>query len=54
MVKGFDKFKQYFAPHSDSSIETNRDEWQSVLDSLNDPTGNMEDYLHAFSRHFGL
>ena len=37
-----------------ASIETNRDEWQSVLDSLNDPTGNMEDYLHAFSRHFGL
>ena len=28
-----------------SSIETNRDEWQSVLDSLSDPTGNMEDYL---------
>ena len=37
-----------------SSIETNRDEWQSVLDSLSDPTGNMEDYLLALSRHFGL
>ena len=37
-----------------SSIETNSDEWQSVLDSLGDPTGNMEDYLLALSRHFGL
>ena len=37
-----------------SSIERNRDEWQNVLDSLSDPTGNMEDYLLALSRHFGL
>ena len=37
-----------------SSIGTNRDEWQSVLDSLGDPTGNIEDYLQAFSRHFRL
>lgn len=37
-----------------SSIETNRSEWQSVLDSLGDPTGNIEDYVLAFNRHFGL
>ena len=37
-----------------SSIERNRDEWQNVLDSLSDSTGNMEDYLLALSRHFGL
>ena len=37
-----------------SSIETDRDEWQSVLDSLSDPIGNMEDYLLAFKHHFGL
>ena len=72
MVKGFDKFKQYFAPHSDSFIviggtamqlhgregglvpRVNRGEWQSVLDSLDDPAGNMEDYLLAFRRHFAL
>ena len=42
MVKGFDKFKQYFAPHSDSFIV------------IGDPTGNMEDYLLAFRRHFDL
>lgn len=37
-----------------SSIEINRGEWQSVLDSLGDPTGNMEDYLLAIRRHFAL
>ncbi len=37
-----------------SSIESNRIEWQGILDSLNDPTGNLEDYLLAFKRHFAL
>ena len=37
-----------------SSIEANRGEWQNVLDSLGDPTGNMEDYILAFRRHFAL
>ena len=37
-----------------SSIETTRGEWQSVLDSLGDPTGNMEDYLLALRHHFAL
>ena len=37
-----------------SSIEANRVKWQSVLDSLGDPTGNMEDYILAFRRHFAL
>ena len=37
-----------------ASIETNRGEWQSVLDSLGDPTGNMEDYILAFRHHFAL
>lgn len=98
MVKGFDKFKQYFAPHSDSFVviggtamqlhgregggpvpRVTQDidilviveqmsesftsafhaflregEWQNVLDSLGDPTGNMEDYILAFRRHFAL
>ena len=31
-----------------------RGEWQSVLDSLGDPTGNTEDYLLAIRRHFAL
>ena len=37
-----------------SSIEANKGEWQSVLDSLGDPTGNMEDYLLALRHHFAL
>lgn len=37
-----------------SSLETTRGDWQSILDSLGDPTGNMEDYLLAFRRHFAL
>ncbi len=37
-----------------SSIEASRDDWQNILDSLGDPTGNMEDYLLALRRHFGL
>jgi hypothetical protein len=36
------------------SIESNSAEWQSILDSLDDPTGNIEDYLLAFRRHFAL
>ena len=30
MVKGFDTFKQYFAPHSDSFIVTDADEKAAV------------------------
>ena len=37
-----------------ASVETNRGEWQGILDSLNDPTGNMEEYLLALRRHFTL
>ena len=37
-----------------SSIETDRGEWQNILDSLGDPNGNVEDYLLAFRRHFAL
>jgi hypothetical protein len=36
------------------SIESNSAEWQSILDSLDDPTGNIEDYLFAFKHHFAL
>ena len=37
-----------------SSIESSRSDWQSMLDSLGDPTGSMDDYLLAFRRHFSL
>lgn len=37
-----------------SSLEMARGEWQGILDSLDDPTGNMEDYVLAFRRHFAL
>ena len=37
-----------------SYIESTLTEWQGILDSLNDPTGNIEDYLFAFRRHFAL
>lgn len=37
-----------------SSVESSPAEWQSILDSLNDPTGSMEDYLLALKRHFAL
>jgi hypothetical protein len=37
-----------------SSIESTPTEWQSILDSLSDPSGNIEDYLFAFRRHFAL
>ena len=37
-----------------TSIESRPDEWQSILDSLGDSTGNIEDYLIAIQRHFML
>ena len=32
----------------------NPEEWQSILDSLGDSTGNIEDYIIALKRHFSL
>ena len=37
-----------------TSIESRPNEWQSILDSLGDSTGNIEDYLIALKRHFSL
>ncbi len=35
-----------------SSVESSSAEWQGILDSFNDPTGGMGDYLLAFRLHF--
>ena len=37
-----------------TSIESRPNEWQSILDSLGDSTGKIEDYLIAIQRHFML
>ena len=37
-----------------TSIESRPEEWQSILDSLDDSAGNIEDYLIALKRHFSL